>query len=203
MLMVVMFVLSLEAAQAFRLKVFLHEPSVRTANPPEYPIWLIISTLVMLGFVAGRVINALASSAGSALEAPLAAAVESYAAERSYSLRGLTCGLVGLPIFVLGQWQWGLAIVVASMSFAIGPYVAIQILEFVLLAHGRGRIRFIAALDDAHHRQVLRQVGSLYQFRHAAVQEFLARSTPHEASRDYRSDYMAEASDREGGRQPL
>jgi DNA-binding SARP family transcriptional activator len=41
---------------------------------------------------------------------------------------------------------------------------------------GRGQIplRFMAFLDDAHRRGVLRQVGAVYQFRHARLQERLA-----------------------------
>ena len=31
-------------------------------------------------------------------------------------------------------------------------------------------------LEDAHHRQVLRQAGAVYQFRHAELQDHLAKT---------------------------
>jgi hypothetical protein len=37
-----------------------------------------------------------------------------------------------------------------------------------------GRVSFARLLDDAHRRQVLRQAGTVYQFRHAALQSRLA-----------------------------
>jgi hypothetical protein len=37
-----------------------------------------------------------------------------------------------------------------------------------------GRLRFLRLLEDAHGRQVLRQAGAVYQFRHAALQDRLA-----------------------------
>jgi hypothetical protein len=33
-------------------------------------------------------------------------------------------------------------------------------------------------LDDAHHRGVLRQVGAVYQFRDARLQDHLAKTGP-------------------------
>ncbi|WP_020660470.1 BTAD domain-containing putative transcriptional regulator [Amycolatopsis benzoatilytica] len=43
-----------------------------------------------------------------------------------------------------------------------------------LAARGHIPLRFMAFLDDAHRRGVLRQVGAVYQFRHARLQERLA-----------------------------
>lgn len=43
-----------------------------------------------------------------------------------------------------------------------------------LAARGQIPLRFMAFLDDAHRRGVLRQVGAVYQFRHARLQERLA-----------------------------
>ncbi|GHH54391.1 BTAD domain-containing putative transcriptional regulator [Lentzea cavernae] len=43
-----------------------------------------------------------------------------------------------------------------------------------LAARGHIPLRFMAFLDDAHRRGVLRQVGAVYQFRHARLQEQLA-----------------------------
>ncbi|MEU3645746.1 BTAD domain-containing putative transcriptional regulator [Lentzea sp. NPDC034063] len=43
-----------------------------------------------------------------------------------------------------------------------------------LAARGHIPLRFMAFLDDAHRRGVLRQVGAVYQFRHARLQERLS-----------------------------
>ncbi|GGS29218.1 BTAD domain-containing putative transcriptional regulator [Actinokineospora fastidiosa] len=43
-----------------------------------------------------------------------------------------------------------------------------------LAAHGHIPLDFMTFLDDAHRRGVLRQVGAVYQFRHARLQERLA-----------------------------
>ncbi|HEY3708482.1 MAG TPA: BTAD domain-containing putative transcriptional regulator [Amycolatopsis sp.] len=43
-----------------------------------------------------------------------------------------------------------------------------------LAARGHIPLRFMSFLDDAHRRGVLRQVGAVYQFRHARLQERLA-----------------------------
>jgi hypothetical protein len=41
---------------------------------------------------------------------------------------------------------------------------------------GRLPLRLMRFLDDAHRRGVLRQVGAVYQFRHARLQDRLART---------------------------
>jgi len=38
----------------------------------------------------------------------------------------------------------------------------------------RGRVRFMRVCEDALDRQVLRQAGAVYQFRHAELQDHLA-----------------------------
>jgi hypothetical protein len=45
--------------------------------------------------------------------------------------------------------------------------------ELVLAVGGR-RVRFVPLLEDALRRQVLRQAGAVYQFRHAELQDRLA-----------------------------
>ncbi|NKE64096.1 hypothetical protein FXN61_48390 [Lentzea sp. PSKA42] len=47
-----------------------------------------------------------------------------------------------------------------------------------LAARGHIPFGFMAFLDDAHRRGVLRQVGAVYQFRHARLQERLAYHVP-------------------------
>jgi len=51
----------------------------------------------------------------------------------------------------------------------------------------RGRLpwQLISFLDDAHRRGVLRQVGAVYQFRHALLQDHLAgRNSPSSGAED-------------------
>jgi hypothetical protein len=72
---------------------------------------------------------------------------------------GLTAGLAG----------------VLTASLLVRPVVAVKLAEFLLWTwHGR-RVRFRQLLDTAHSRHVLRQAGAVYQFRHAAIREHLAK----------------------------
>jgi hypothetical protein len=65
----------------------------------------------------------------------------------------------------------------AGLGFALrsGSSIKVSLSEFVLAATGAGRVKLIQVLEDAHHRQVLRQVGAVYQFRHAELQDHLAK----------------------------
>ena len=75
---------------------------------------------------------------------------------------GLACGLlVGLG----GRFPGGLA----------GGSMKVSLAELVLATTGAGRVKFIRVLEDAHHRQVLHQAGAVYQFRHAELQDHLAK----------------------------
>jgi hypothetical protein len=49
----------------------------------------------------------------------------------------------------------------------------------VLAAHGRLPWRLLGFLEDAHRRGLLRRRGSLYEFRHARLQEVLCQSNSH------------------------
>lgn len=84
---------------------------------------------------------------------------------------GLVAGLVfGLTFgFPLGLLIFGIPI-----AFAGGSMPQVCLTELLLAITGAGRVKFIRVLDDAHHRQVLRQAGAVYQFRHAELQDHLA-----------------------------
>ena len=69
-------------------------------------------------------------------------------------------GLFGLSV--------GLSVCLARAWGALGPTIV------WLAARGRVPWNLVTFLDDAHHRGVLRQVGAVYQFRHARLQERLA-----------------------------
>lgn len=81
--------------------------------------------------------------------------------------RFLTWLLVALAI------GGGVAVILAA-GLAMDAVPAVKVSEYLLwVAHGR-RVRFGALLDAALARQVLRQAGAVYQFRHSAFQEHLA-----------------------------
>jgi hypothetical protein len=65
--------------------------------------------------------------------------------------------LLGMVLGVVPGASWGLLVT-----------------ELAWRVHGRGSIRFLALLESARHRQVLRQAGAVYQFRHAELQDHLA-----------------------------
>lgn len=91
---------------------------------------------------------------------------------------GLAVGLVaggGLPVRagVGGGLAFGLGGGLMAGGLAGGSVPKVGLTELVLGVRGTGRVRFINVLEDAHQRQVLRQAGALYQFRHAELQEYL------------------------------
>jgi hypothetical protein len=72
---------------------------------------------------------------------------------------------------------WGLAvgIVVFVVAWLAGGQVPLLKLTELVLGRQQGRrVRFMGLLEDALGRQVLRQAGSVYQFRHGALQSRLA-----------------------------
>ena len=75
--------------------------------------------------------------------------------------RGLVVGLVGVLVFGLG------------FGFGDAAVAELFLAEVVLAAGGR-RVRFMRLLQTASDRQVLRQAGAVYQFRHADLQDRLA-----------------------------
>lgn len=62
-----------------------------------------------------------------------------------------------------------------AFGLAGGPMPQVVLTELVFVASGAGRVRFMKVLEEAHGRQVLRQAGAVYQFRHAELQEYLAK----------------------------
>jgi hypothetical protein len=100
------------------------------------------------------------------------------------TLTGASYGLVCAAIFavvhliVIGDlWLPGLAIAVVMvmavviLASASGAWLASRIW---LASTGRLPWRTMVFFKDAHQRGILRQVGSLYQFRHASLQDRLA-----------------------------
>ena len=72
---------------------------------------------------------------------------------------GLVAGLTGGLAFGVGRIEW--------WAFCMG--------RLWLAACGRTPLRLMTFLQDAHARGVLRHAGAVYQFRHALLQDQLAR----------------------------
>ena len=70
---------------------------------------------------------------------------------------------------------FGLAIGLVTMLLASQAQL-LKLTELVLAFQRKGRIRFILLLEEALSLQVLRQAGPVYQFRHAAMQDRLAKT---------------------------
>jgi hypothetical protein len=132
--------------------------------------------------------------------------VDSWRADALHGLfTGFTLGgLVGLAVllnwnpFAPADSSGPSGLVGGSVAFA---YYALAGIVFSLLSHSSGQIwiaalwlrirtatplRIIRFLEDAHRRGILRTVGTLYQFRHASLQDRLAESpqTGHQISMD-------------------
>jgi hypothetical protein len=90
----------------------------------------------------------------------------------------------GLTSWLVGGWTWylGWALLIVggllgwAMRSAWGRWLVVA--RFWLPLTGRLPWRTFTFLDDACRRGVLRRVGSVYQFRHARLQDRLAASTP-------------------------
>ncbi|MCE7010861.1 NACHT domain-containing protein [Kibdelosporangium philippinense] len=96
----------------------------------------------------------------------------------AYGLAGAIVGGQILPtaedpvLAVLAGTMFGLAVGLSvCVSRAWGTFAVTRLW---LAAHGQIPLELMAFLDDAHRRGVLRQVGAVYQFRHARLQERLA-----------------------------
>ncbi|MGW3960159.1 hypothetical protein ACWED2_10070 [Amycolatopsis sp. NPDC005003] len=84
-------------------------------------------------------------------------------------LTGLTGLVVGSPDSLAVGLAGGLVI---GFLVAFGPALQLTVVQTIWRLRGRP-IRFLPLLQAALHRQVLRQAGAVYQFRHAALQDFL------------------------------
>jgi hypothetical protein len=92
-------------------------------------------------------------------------------------LMGLLVGLwVGLDDGLGAGLSFGLAVGVLMgllSGAAYGAASSLLFTEIALRLQGR-RVRFMPVLETALERQVLRQAGAVYQFRHADLQDRLA-----------------------------
>src|SRR5215831_17314614 len=92
---------------------------------------------------------------------------------------GLGYSATGLPVWFGLIYSLGIALGVGLgfMLFTTRTWPAS--VAFVQLARRwHSPIRLMRFLEDAHQRQVLRIVGPVYQFRHARLQDRLAKQAP-------------------------
>lgn len=107
---------------------------------------------------------------------------------RSDCRASVVCGLaVGLAaglapaLFIASYGNWHAGLVIGAALFAVGSTVGLAsgqvpmvwVSELVLTFQLRRSVHFIHFMEDALARQVLRQAGSVYQFRHSTLQERL------------------------------
>ena len=90
---------------------------------------------------------------------------------------GLTFGLGGgLVVGLVGGLVVGLVdglVVGLVVGLVGGAAPSLWMLEVLFRLRGR-RVRFLPLLETASERQMLRQAGAVYQFRHAELQDRLA-----------------------------
>jgi hypothetical protein len=136
----------------------------------------------MLTAVAGGLISGPSASA-SVAGADAALARARRAALLTAAVAGIPIGLLaGLAVWLAGGRGYGLisgtAAVLAAWlvcSPAANTWLAWEIVRGWLAARRRVPWRLMAFLRDAYNRGVLRQSGSVYQFRHIELQRSLAR----------------------------
>ncbi|WP_204007446.1 NACHT domain-containing protein [Virgisporangium aurantiacum] len=80
-----------------------------------------------------------------------------------------------LGIFSAYKPQLGLSLGLA-LAATVSPWGRFTIIKIILAAQLDTPLRLISALQEAHHRGLLRQTGGVYQFRHARLQDQLALS---------------------------
>lgn len=169
MVVMTLFVFSIYGAQLIRLA----GSSALSAAAPQT-----LSVSVVAGALFGRLLGASRNPWANGVEdSPAITPQDAYRSERQYAMLGGGMVAVGVGVvlgMLLGPRAGVLGGAFAGAAFAVGPTVALWVTQLILLLAHRRRVRFMPLLEDALTRQVLRQVGPVYQFRHAALQEYLA-----------------------------
>jgi hypothetical protein len=161
------------------------------------PAWLVPFGLLAFPLVIPRWVSGWVTPAA---DAPSATAMSAYRADRRSSViyAGSFVVMLVIPalIFIVAglslskplpsvtediihvalvlAWVAVAGVVVWCTAWLCSGQVPLVNLTQLVLLPSRGRVSFARLLDDAHRRQVLRQAGTVYQFRHAALQSRLA-----------------------------
>jgi hypothetical protein len=140
-------------------------------------------TGLAVGFIA-TVLNVWVTPIASS---PSATPADTYRADsRTSLLYGLAIGIFFAASFAYPYrprdilYSPATLLIGLGFGLAVGQVPEVKFTELVLAfqhiltGHGRSRARFRRLLEDAYNRQLLRQAGAFYQFRHAALQDRLA-----------------------------
>ena len=171
-------------------------PQVLTFRWPQQR-WLTVTSFLLIPLFPLLVPFYLNYWANPVSNSPSATAMGTYWADRRTSMTyayayavvlaiiaGLLAGIVGsahslgLVTRLLLGFGWALAVgLVAWLTawLAAGQVALVHLTQLILTRRNWGRVHFAQLLSEAHSRQVLRQVGAAYQFRHAELQSHLAR----------------------------
>ncbi len=118
-------------------------------------------------------------------DSPSATASEAYRSDRRISLMlGLVAG-VPTACFLFFYSSGSLiqrtafAVMLAAgfgifIGFGSGTVPLLKCAEIILVCRGLGRVDFQRLFTEANNRQLLRQAGAIYQFRHQVIQDYLA-----------------------------
>jgi hypothetical protein len=160
---------------------------------PRWPRGREIASIIVTGLVFFPVLVPVFLNlwATPVADSPSSTAVGTYRADRRTSMiyglvyaitLGLLAGLMAgfaagyaadLPAGLVAAIGWGLVTGLAAWLTAwlvAGQVPLVKLTELILIPQRGGRVHFLRLLEDAFARQVLRQAGALYQFRHAALQ---------------------------------
>jgi hypothetical protein len=125
------------------------------------------------GIVDGLVVGLGLGLAGGLLSGLAAGLVDGLTGGLAAGLAtGFTVGL--LALLSIGVIAGFTVAVVFGLMAGNGPARDLAVMEVAWTVRGT-RVHFIPLLQTALHRQVLRQTGATYQFRHAALQDLLTR----------------------------
>jgi hypothetical protein len=89
---------------------------------------------------------------------------------------GYPASALALPTSLVHDISAGLMI--GGLAVLSRAWGAFMVLRVYLAVRGQLPLRLMRFLDDAHQRGILRQSGTMYQFRHRALQEWLAAPEP-------------------------
>jgi hypothetical protein len=147
---------------------------------------------LQLGLVTGEVTGLVVGLTAGILDlwatpiasSPSATPTATYRADRRTSLLyGVASGFAfavsfTFPYYTLLDTLYSSATLLLGLGFglAVGQVPMVKFTELVLTYKGWGRVHFLRLLEDAYERQILRQAGACYQFRHAELQSHFAAS---------------------------
>ena len=147
-------------------------------------IWVGIQAGLLFGLITGLTVGLAAGIldlwANPIASSPSATPSATYRADRRTSiLYGLASGFAfaasfAYPYRALDILSSGATLLVGfGFCLVVGQVPIVKLIELILTCQSRRRVHFLSLLEDAYDRQILRQAGAFYQFRHAVLQDHL------------------------------